>query len=180
MLKAPATASSPAHPSSHPPITRWGRRNGQQCLKQTDQKSEQRREEREKETAGGEGGGRRTQVCCWEIQEVRARERCLSGYPPSPCLCFSFLCLSSWPLGFLTPVSAAISQPSPVTVLAPVQPPAGGRCVASRAWTSHCCCKTVQALWRTKRDRGAADLRSRDDRQKPVHRWVLHPRINAS
>lgn len=179
MPKAPATASSPAHPSSHPSITGWGRRNGQQCLKQTEQKSEQRREESGEQNpleVGEEVD--ETQVRWWEIQGVRARERLSSITLPLFFIPVTFF-MAPWllDLGVCCHFSALPCH----SALAPARPPpAGGRSVVSRAWTSHCCCTTVQVLWRTKADSGAADLRSRGDRRKPVHTWVLHPRTNAS
>lgn len=76
-------------------------------------------EGRKRGTGPAGGGGRRSMKprCAGEkYRKSESRERCRSGYPPSPCLCFSSLWLSSWPLGSLTRVSAAISQPSPVTL----------------------------------------------------------------
>lgn len=102
-----------------------------------------------------------------------------SGYPPSPCLFSPSLWLPSWPFGSVTPVSAAVSQPAPVT-LPPLAAHTGGPSVVSGAWTSHRCCTTQHTLWRTKCHSWAVDLWSGDDSQKraagaatPMHPLVL-------
>lgn len=172
VLKA-SIGSSPLHSTSHPSITEWERGTDSIAWSQQSSRanSRERGKERKWETQN-RGGGRGWQSQVWrrEIQKDRAREHerdANATHRSCPLLWLSSitlpmfspsLWLSSWPFGSVTPVSAAIPQPSPVIPLPPHTAHTGGSSVVSGAWTSHQCCKTEQILWRTKCDRWAADL----------------------
>lgn len=176
MSKA-SIASLLFHSTGHPSITEWER--GTDSIAQSQRSS--RASSREKERERGKVKNRKqrqwvrrrqSQVWKREIHKDRAREHerdrnatqrsCSVLWLSSITLpeIFPSLWVPSWPFGSMTPVSAAISQPGPVTLLLQHTQPVP---VVSRAWTLHHCCRTEQILWRTKRNSWAADLGSTDD-----------------
>lgn len=141
VLKA-SIASSPLHSTSHPSITEWERGTDSIAWSQQSSRASSREKERKWETQnkGSGGRGRQSQVWRREIQKDRAREHerdANATQRSCPLLWLSSITLSvfspslwlpSWPFGSVTPVSAAISQPGPVTLVpAHMQPALEGR-----------------------------------------------------